>query len=333
MKILGIESSCDETAVAVVIDGNVVLSNCIASSLSHHAPYGGVIPEIAARMHAEVIDEVAKEALEEAKTDLRDIDAVAVTYGPGLPGALLVGLSFAKGLALSLKRPLIPVNHLAAHLYAAYMTDATVEPPFTGLLVSGGHTLLCQAESFTRFTILGETRDDAVGEAFDKVSRLMGLGYPGGPVIDRLAKEIPDPPSMFPKCRTQRALDFSFSGLKTAVYQYLNRTPDAAQNEVAAGFQKTAIEMLVSRSVKAVSESGHSTLVVGGGVALNSLLRQRLSEAAGKKGFRVVFARPEFCSDNAAMVAGFGYELIKEGRVAPLGLAIEPGLALGKEIW
>ncbi len=333
MKILGIESSCDETAVAVVEDGKQVLSSCVATSLDLHAPFGGVIPEIAARSHVEVIDRVAQDALTQAGIGLSGIDGIAVTYGPGLPGALLVGLSFAKGLALSLQRPLIPVNHLAAHLYAAQMTDSTCEPPYVGLLVSGGHTLLCVVESATRFSILGETRDDAVGEAFDKVSRLMGLGYPGGPVIDRLAKEGIADATLFPRCQTKQALDFSYSGLKTAVYQYLKRDASYDKARVAASFQDTAISMLVSRSLKALKRTGYSTLVVGGGVALNSLLRKQLCEAAQKQGYHVVFAKPELCSDNAAMIAGIGYELLKEGRVAPLSLAIEPNLVLGQEVW
>ena len=223
MKIVGIETSCDETAIGIVEDGRRVLSSAVASSLKLHAPYGGVIPEIAARAHVETIWDVLTRALEEAQCAPSALDAVAVTQGPGLPGALLIGLAFAKGLALALDRPLIPVDHLAAHLYAGEMTDASIEPPYVGLVVSGGHTLLCVVHADCRFELLGETKDDAVGEAFDKVAKLLGLGYPGGPEIDRLSEEAGGPPIAFPRSSGRQPLDFSFSGLKTAVFHYIQK--------------------------------------------------------------------------------------------------------------
>ncbi len=215
IRILGIETSCDETAIGIVEGGRRVLSNAVASSLHLHAPYGGVIPEIAARVHVETIWEVLGQALEEARLSPNDISAVAVTKGPGLPGALLIGLAFAKGLALCLDRPLVPVDHLAAHLYAGEMADPALEPPYVGLVVSGGHTVLCVAHADCRFEVLGETKDDAVGEAFDKVAKLLGLGYPGGPVIDRLSEQGGASAVPFPRTTTKQPFDFSFSGLKT----------------------------------------------------------------------------------------------------------------------
>ena len=232
MRIVGIETSCDETAIGVVEDGRAVLSNAVASSLALHAPYGGVIPEIAARLHVETIWTVLAQALAEAKVRPEDLDAIAVTQGPGLPGALLIGLAFAKGLSLALGRPLIPVDHLAAHLYAGQMTDPELGLPYVGLVVSGGHTILCVAHEDCRFEVLGETRDDAVGEAFDKVAKLLGLGYPGGPVIDRLATEGNPARAAFPRVSTKQPFDFSFSGLKTAVYHYVQKLTDGSRLKV-----------------------------------------------------------------------------------------------------
>ena len=252
-RIVGIETSCDETAVGIVEDGQRVAANVVASSLEHHRPYGGVIPEIAARAHVETIWDVLAQALETAHLSPDAIDAIAITQGPGLPGALLIGVAFAKGLALSLDRPLIPVDHLAAHLYAGEMTTPGRGSPSIGLVVSRGHTLLCVAHADCRYELLGETKDDAVGEAFDKVAKLLGLGYPGGPVIDRLSEEGRTT-IQFPRSHSKQPFDFSFSGLKTAVYNYVKRSVLSRQEiaDVAASFQEAAVDILVMKTLKAV---------------------------------------------------------------------------------
>ena len=347
MRILGIETSCDETAIGIVEDGRTVLSNTVASSLALHAPYGGVIPEIAARMHAETIWSVLAASLRDANLTPEELDAVAVTQGPGLPGALLIGLAFAKGLALALDRPLIPVDHLAAHLYAGEMTDATLEPPYIGLVVSGGHTLLCVAHADCRYEVLGETKDDAVGEAFDKVAKLLGLGYPGGPVIDRLSDQGTLIKDLFPRTQTKGTFDFSFSGLKTAVFHHINklraqanpepRTPDSelsgslSEQEtatVAANFQETAVDFLIAKTLKACQRTGVNRVVVGGGVASNRRLRARFGDAAAAHKLQVVFPPPTLCVDNGAMVGGIAYPLLQQGRVAALSLNMDPNLCL-----
>ncbi|HEX9780317.1 MAG TPA: tRNA (adenosine(37)-N6)-threonylcarbamoyltransferase complex transferase subunit TsaD [bacterium] len=341
-RIVGIETSCDETAVGIVDDGRTVAGQAVASSLELHAPYGGVIPEIAARAHVEALWPVFEEALARARTDPGSIDAVAVTQGPGLPGALLIGVAFAKGLAMALDRPLIPVDHLAAHLYAGEMTDADLAPPYVGLVVSGGHTLLCAVYEDWRIDVLGETRDDAVGEAFDKVGKLLGLGYPGGPAIDRLSEEAAPPPIAFPRAQTKQAMDFSFSGLKTAVYQHVEKALAARRKSgesapvlsradaagIAAGFQDAAVEMLVTRTLRACQRTGLPRIAVGGGVAANRRLRQKLGDAAAAKRLRVTFPPPELCVDNGAMVAGLGAQLLRRGRVAALTLNADANLCL-----
>ncbi len=348
VRILGVETSCDETAVGCVEDGRRVLANAVASSLELHRPYGGVIPEIAARLHVETIWDVCAQALTTAELTLEDIDAVAVTHGPGLPGALLIGVAFAKGLAVALGRPLLAVDHLAAHLHAGQMTEPSLEPPYVGLVVSGGHTLLCVVHGEGRYEVLGETRDDAVGEAFDKVAKLLGLGYPGGPVIDRLSAQGQAARVTLPKPHIKEALDFSFSGLKTAVYQYVSKAqataePHAEDREgadghaplgeqqvadVAAGFQEAAVSVLVSKTLKACQRTGLSTIVVGGGVACNRRLRARFAEEAPAKHLRVVFPPPALCVDNGAMVAGIGFPLLQQGRIAPLDLVTDPSRCL-----
>ncbi|MBI2104735.1 MAG: tRNA (adenosine(37)-N6)-threonylcarbamoyltransferase complex transferase subunit TsaD [Candidatus Omnitrophica bacterium] len=336
MRILGIETSCDETAVGIVEDGRRILSNAVASSLPLHAPYGGVIPEIAARAHVETIWDVTTQALAEAHLSPADLDAVAVTQGPGLPGALLTGLSFAKGLALSLDRPLIPVDHLAAHLYAGEMSDESVQPPYVGLVVSGGHTVLCVAHPDCRFELLGETKDDAVGEAFDKVAKLLGLGYPGGPAIDRVSDEGRAASVVLPRSHSKQPFDFSFSGLKTAVVQYVRKVSEGqpqglqAQQvaDIAAGFQEAAVDVLVTKTLRAAQRTGVRRVVAGGGVAANRRLRARLSEAGAANKLQVVFPPPALCVDNGAMIAGLAYPLLQRGRVAPLSIASDPNLCL-----
>jgi len=361
VRILGIETSCDETAIGIVEDGRTIRCNVVASSLERHRPYGGVIPEIACRAHVESLWDVITQALAQSALEPSAIDAIAVTQGPGLPGALLVGVAFAKGLALSLDRPLIAVDHLAAHLYAGQMTEPTLAPPYLGLVVSGGHTLLCVAHDDTRYEVLGETRDDAVGEAFDKVAKLLGLGYPGGPIIDRLSQEGHAANVKLPRINTKQPLDFSFSGLKTAVYHYVEKTLAASRREprgapaasreddaeassesngaadglqqqeiadIAASFQETAVESLVVKTWRAAQRTGLKDLVIGGGVASNRRLRQRLTEEAAAKKCRVVLPPPALCVDNGAMVAGIGFPLLQKGRVAPLSLNIDPSLCL-----
>jgi N6-L-threonylcarbamoyladenine synthase len=340
IRIVGIETSCDETAIGIVEDGKRVAANVVASSLEHHRPYGGVIPEIAARAHVETIWEVLAQALETAHLAPEAIDAIAVTQGPGLPGALLIGVAFAKGLALSLDRPLIPVDHLAAHLYAGEMTNPGLSPPYIGLVVSGGHTLLCVAHAECRYELLGETKDDAVGEAFDKVAKLLGLGYPGGPVIDRLSEEGRSS-IQFPRSHSKQPFDFSFSGLKTSVYNYVKRSAGNAEfgmppnalgrqevADIAASFQETAVDILVTKTLKAVQRTGIPRVVVGGGVASNRRLRTRFAEEAAEKKLEVVFPPPALCVDNGAMVAGVGYPLLQRGRVAALSLNADPNLCL-----
>jgi len=352
IRIVGIETSCDETAIGIVENGRTVLSNAVASSLKLHEPYGGVIPEIAARMHVETIWDVLNQSLSDARLSPEQIDAIAVTQGPGLPGALLIGLAFAKGLALTLERPLIPVDHLAAHLYAGEMTEPTIEPPYIGLVVSGGHTVLCVAHPDCRYEILGETKDDAVGEAFDKVAKLLGLGYPGGPVIDRLSDEGRAGVVALPRVQTKQPLDFSFSGLKTAVYNYVQKhTEDLAVGselgaqekssqppapsperisvaDVAASFQQAAVEILIVRTVRACQRTGIKRVVVGGGVACNRRLRSRFAEVAVEHKWQVVFPPASLCVDNGAMVAGIAYPLLQRGRVAALSLSSNPNLCL-----
>lgn len=353
IRILGIETSCDETAIGVVEDGRAVLANAVASSLALHAPYGGVIPEIASRAHVETIWDVLAKALADAKLAVSDLDAVAVTQGPGLPGALLIGLAFAKGLALSLDRPLIPVDHLAAHLYAAEMSEPYPEPPYVGLVVSGGHTVLCVAHADRRFERLGETKDDAVGEAFDKVAKLLGLGYPGGPAIDRLSDEGRAASVALPRAHSKQPFDFSFSGLKTAVYHHVQKLTGSSRfkvqgsrekpdpldprpsnlerqetADIAASFQEAAVEVLVTKTLKAAHRTGIRRVVVGGGVASNRRLRTRFAEAAAAQKLQVVFPPPALCVDNGAMIAGLAYPLLQRGRVAALSVASDPNLCL-----
>lgn len=352
LRIVGIETSCDETAVGIVEGGRRVLANVVASSVELHRPYGGVVPEIAARAHVETLWDVFAQALEQAHVTVSELDAIAVTQGPGLPGALLIGMAFAKGLALSLDRPLIPVDHLAAHLYAGEMTQPSLQLPYVGLVVSGGHTLLCVAHEACRYEVLGETKDDAVGEAFDKVAKLLGLGYPGGPVIDRLSEEGRLGTVQFPKSHSKQPFDFSFSGLKTAVYQYVEKaTQGMAQGsrlkargngleprasglepqqiaDVAAAFQESAVDVLVSKTLRACQRTGISHVVVGGGVASNRRLRARLGEEGAAKKLQVVFPPPALCVDNGAMVAGVAFPLLQKGRVSPLSLTIDANLCL-----
>jgi N6-L-threonylcarbamoyladenine synthase len=330
--VLGVESSCDECAAALVEDGRRILSNVVATQEELHRPYYGVVPEIASRRHIESIQPVVAKALGDAELEPGGVDALAVTYRPGLIGSLLVGLSFVKGLALALDKPFVGVDHVLAHLYAPHL-EAEIGYPYLGLLVSGGHTLIARVESFDRIQVLGTTIDDACGEAFDKVAKFYDLGFPGGVAIDRLAQRGDPKAFRFPWPSLHKGdhpFDVSYSGLKTAVVNQLEqfRDPNCPRTpeNIAASFQKAAVDILVDRLLKAVRHTGLATIVVGGGVAANSYLRRRLAE---ERGLRVIFPSLKLCTDNAAMVAGLGYRLLAEGRRDDLELNAEarvPGL-------
>jgi len=316
MLILGIETSCDETAASVVEDGRKILSNVISSSLRYHKKFGGVVPEIATRHHVENIDKVVARSLEKAGVAIEGIDAVAVTQGPGLVGALLSGISFAKSLAFGLGKDLIAVDHLKAHIYSALMQDGAPGFPFIGLVISGGHTMLCIVRDYDDFVTLGDTLDDAVGEAYDKVAKILGLGYPGGPVIDKLAKDG-DPAAIKFTCKpVNGGLNFSFSGIKTGVLYHVKRqeTRDKRQvNDIVASFQEAVLKVIVGNSLKALEKYKLKALVVGGGVSANSRFREMIKRQAMFKDFKVYFPGLQLCSDNAAMVAGLAYRLYNKG--------------------
>ena len=328
MLALGIETSCDETCAAVVKDAQKVLSNVVASSLAQHARYGGIIPEIASRAQVESICFVVDEALRKAKVTHKDLDFLAVTQGPGLIGSLLVGHSFARALSLAWGLPLIGINHLRAHLYAAFIENK-ISFPFVGLVVSGGHTSLYKVKSLWQEEILGATRDDAAGEAFDQVAKILGLGYPGGPVIEKLAKD--GEKKSFPfRCACGPGLDFSFSGIKTAVLYKVNelkkmygKISHQTVVDLCASFQEAVVTDLVSKSMRAVEQTQAKTLVVGGGVAFNEYLRERLQRAAGAAGIKLFIASPEYCLDNAAMVASFATRVFKK-RGTKVRLRLDP---------
>ena len=333
IHILGIESSCDETAAAVVRNGRAVLSNVIHSQIPEHRPYGGVVPEIASRNHVGKITEVVDAALREVNMSLSDIDAVAVTYGPGLVGALLVGLSFAKAMAFAARKPLIGVHHIMGHIYANYLSDEAFAPPFVCLVVSGGHTHLIRVTDDGVYEILGKTRDDAAGEAFDKVARALGLPYPGGVEIDRLAKTGDATAFAFPRVMLESdSLDFSFSGLKSAVLNELNsaKMQNITHNpaDVAASFQRAVVDVLAAKAVAACKTTGLQTLALAGGVSCNTALRTRMAEACAAAGIALHIPAPVFCTDNAAMIAAAGFYEFKAGRIAANDLNAYPNLTL-----
>ncbi len=330
---LAIETSCDETSAAVVDAGRVVLSNIISSQIPLHQKYGGVVPEIASRKHIENVMPVIEEALSEAGVTLEEIDVIGVTYGPGLVGALLVGVAAAKSLAFACDKPLVAVNHLEGHIFANFISHPELEPPFAALVVSGGHTSLVHVRDYNDFVLLGQTMDDAAGEAFDKVARVLKLPYPGGPHIDRLAKEGNGKAIAFPRALTQKnSLNFSFSGLKSAVLNYLN---SAAQKEepiiaadVAASFQAAVVEVLVGKALQACELCGSDKLVLAGGVAANSALKAALDEACKTHGYRFFYPEMILCTDNAAMIASRAYYQHQAGILAELTLNAVPSLRL-----
>ena len=330
--VLGIESSCDETAAAVLADGRRVLSSVVASQDDVHAPYGGVVPELASRRHIEVIVPVVDQALADAGVALGDLDGIAVTYGPGLVGSLLVGCSMAKALAWVHSLPLIGVNHLEGHIYAAFLTEDPPEHPFIALVVSGGHTALYHAPAPLTYRLVGQTRDDAAGEAFDKVAKLLGLGFPGGPIVQRTA-ERGDPRAIeFPLAQiTDGPRDFSFSGIKTSVSQYVKRhrpLDETRVADVAASFQAAVVKMLVRRTVRAALHMGVNRVVLTGGVAANGPLRLALAAAADEHGIHLHIPPPHLCTDNAAMITAAGAARLAAGERAPLTLNAQPDLAL-----
>lgn len=332
--ILSIESSCDETSAAVVKEGRVVLSNIIASQIDTHKKYGGVVPEVASRMHIEVIDSVVKEALSEANVDLDDIDAIGVTYGPGLVGALLVGLQYAKGLSYASKKPLVGVNHIEGHICANYIQHKDLKPPFVSLVVSGGHTFIVHVKDYGEYEVIGQTRDDAAGEAYDKVARALGLGYPGGPKIDKLAKEGNENAIVFPKANFhEETLDFSFSGLKSAVLNYINKCKmqniEINNADVAASFQKAVIDVLKDNVFATCEKRKISKIAIAGGVASNSSLRNTLIEEGKKRGIDILFPEPILCTDNAAMIGSAAYFQFIKGNISGLDLNAKPNLRLG----
>ena len=328
---LGIETSCDETSAAVLRGTRELLSCVIATQIPIHQKYGGVVPEIASRNHILSILPVVEQALREAGTELPEIDQIAVTYGPGLVGALLVGVSAAKSLAFSLGVPLIGVNHLEGHIFANFLETKDLEPPFTALVVSGGHTALVDVTDYETFRLMGRTRDDAAGEAFDKVARVMGLPYPGGPEIDKLAREGNPAAIDFPRALAREGnYEFSFSGLKSAVLNYINsekmRGHELHKADIAASFQAAVVEVLVHKAFEAIHEAGRGILVLAGGVAANKALEKRLRETAAEQGIRYLYPSPRLCTDNAAMIACRGAYQAMAGRYSDLYLNAVPGL-------
>ncbi len=323
---LGIESSCDETSVSIVKNGREILSNIIDTQIPIHEKYGGVVPEIASRNHIEAISRVTKLALKTAKVNFKDIDAITPTYGPGLVGALLVGVSYAKALSYAINKPLVGVNHIQGHIAANYLTYKELKPPFLCLLVSGGNTQIVYVKDYTEFEVLGKTRDDAIGEAFDKVARVVGLDYPGGPKVDKLAKEgIPN--IKLPKTHFENSLDFSFSGIKTAVININHNTKDINKADLCASFEKAVTEVLIENIEKAIKQTGMKSLAIAGGVSANSYIRSEILKLQNEK-LKVYMPDLKLCTDNAAMIASAGYYNFVNGKRDNLDLNAVPNLKL-----
>jgi N6-L-threonylcarbamoyladenine synthase len=341
LTILGIETSCDETSAAVVRNGHEILSNVISSQIDLHRPYGGVVPEIASRNHLAMLTKGTREALDEAQTSLDGIDAIAVTHGPGLAPALLVGVNTAAGIALSTGKPLIGINHLEAHLYSPLLADNSPDLfPIVSLIVSGGHTILAIASSVGSHAVLGQTRDDAAGEAFDKVAKLLGLGYPGGPEIDRLAKSGNPAAHAFPRSMLDDASDqFSFSGLKTSVLYHIRRTygtdrlkpaqiPPESLADLCASFQEAVVDVLVGKTIRAAIRHGAKVVSASGGVSVNSRFREKLRAACGSRGLRLMLADPKLCTDNAAMIAALAWHKLQGGHPTERAPQVAPSIGL-----
>ena len=324
--VLGIESSCDETSVAVVKNGREVLSNIIDTQIPIHEKYGGVVPEIASRNHIEAISRVTKKAIQEAGIKFKDIDVIAPTYGPGLVGALLVGLSYGKALSYSLNKPLIGVNHIQGHIAANYITYKELVPPFLCVLISGGNTQIINVKDYTEFEMLGKTRDDAIGEAFDKVARVVGLGYPGGPKVDKLAKEG-TPTIKLPKTHFENSLDFSFSGIKTAVINVNHNTPNINKADLCASFEKSVTEVLIENVSEAIKQTGVTKIAIAGGVSANSYIRQAFLNLKNEH-INVFMPDMKLCTDNAAMIASAGYYNYIKGNINNLNLNAVPNLKI-----
>lgn len=339
MNTLGIETSCDETSISIVKDGKEILSNIILSQTDLHKYFGGIVPELACRKHIEVLHFITADALKEANVTLRNIDLIAVTAGPGLVGALIIGLSYAKGLAYSLKIPLIGVNHIEAHLYANFMEHKDLTAPCIGLIASGGHTTLVNVLDICKYKVLGQTLDDAAGEAFDKVAKLLELGYPGGPVIDKLSKEGNPKAVRFPRALAkQNNYNFSFSGLKTAVVYYVKgysqfskknmKNNTVSTQDLAASFQEAVIDQLVKKTIKAAEDTENKKIILGGGVSRNTRLRQRFMEETKKLGLKLYLPSPIMCTDNAGMIAGLGFMRYKNFGPSPMDIDADPNLKL-----
>lgn len=330
---LAIESSCDETAAAVLLEGRQVLSNIISSQIDIHKLYGGVVPEIASRHHLNNINAVVDQAMEEAEISMEDVDMIGVTYGPGLVGALLIGLATAKAYALAAGKPLIGVHHIQGHICANYIEHKELEPPFMALVISGGHTNIVEVTDYNKCSVLGGTRDDAAGEAYDKVARVLGLGYPGGPLIDKVAKEGNPHAVEFKRVFLEKgSLDFSFSGIKTGVLNYINSEKQAGRQintaDVAASFQAAVLEVIVTKTVKAAVDMGKDKIVMAGGVASNSRLREMLREECDKKKIELYYPSPILCTDNAAMIGCAAYYRYMAGERDDLTLDAIPNLEL-----
>ena len=328
MRILGIETSCDETAAAVVVDGTQVVSSVVSSQVDLHARYGGVVPEVASRAHVETLMPVVAQALVEAGANGSDIDAVAATVGPGLIGSLLVGVSAAKSLSLVWDVPFVAVNHLEAHLYAAFLEEPKIELPLVVLLVSGGHTMLVSMEGHGQYRLLGQTLDDAAGEAFDKVARFLDLGYPGGPLIDRLSLDGDPRAIAFPRPMLNDGLDFSFSGLKTAVVNHVRKHPDVGAADVAASFQQAAVDVLVTKARRAARQIDARGICLAGGVAANSQLRMRVLDVCEEDSLHAFIPSRAMCTDNAAMIAAAGYYCFQRNGASPIDTGADPNLRL-----
>lgn len=335
MNVLAVETSCDETSVALVRDGRHILANVVSFQIDLHRPYGGVVPEIAARQHLELIDAIAREAVQQAGLTFGDVDAVAVTHGPGLAISLLIGLNFAKGLALTLDKPLIGINHLEAHLYSPLLDHDPAEAfPMVSLIVSGGHTILAHCAGIGRHRILGQTVDDAAGEAFDKVAKLLGLSYPGGPEIEQQARQGNPAAIDFPRSMLHDpGSAFSFSGLKTSVLYYLRKHPQFVLPDVCASFQEAVVDVLVGKTMRAATDCGAQAVSLSGGVSINGRLRERLRAECDRFGCRLLFAPPALCTDNAAMIGALAYHKLVAGQRSDFGLEVAPSVGLGVDTY